>query len=117
METLIVLFHLLNNSFERLGVVDREVSKGLAIDVDISFMEFAHQSGVAQTFETGCSIDALNPQSTEVAFLVTAVTKSISETLFPSVLGNGPNVLACAIVAARQLKNFLASCSRSNMIY
>ena len=101
METLIVLFHLLNNGFEGFGIVDSQVGKGLAIDVDISFMEFAHQSGVAQTFETGCSIDALNPQSAEITLLVAPIAESIGETLLPSVLGNGPHVLACPKVAAR----------------
>ena len=72
---------------------------------------------VAHTLQACGSVDTLNPQRTEVALLGAAVAVSVCETLLPSVLGYGPNVLACAEITAGKLKYSLPLCSRSYMIY
>lgn len=96
---------------ESFGVVDSEVSQYLTVDFDACFVEGTHQLRVRQAFETGSSVDTLNPQGAEVALLVLTVAISISQTLFPGILGYGPNVLSCTKVTSGQTQNFLSSCS------
>ena len=105
------LLHLVNDSLECIGIVNSEVSEDLAVDLDTSLVKSAHQLLVAHTLETCSSIDTLNPECTESALLVLAVAICIGETFLPSVLGNGPNVLTCAKVAACKLKYSLSLCS------
>ena len=63
------------------------------------------------------SVDTLNPQCAEVALLVLTVTISIGQTLLPSVLGNGPDVLACSEITSCKFKNLFTFCSWCNVIY
>ena len=63
-------------------------------------MNQAHELAVREVLETGCGVDALNPECAEVAFFVLTVTIGIGETFFPCVLCYGPDVAAAAIIAA-----------------
>jgi len=111
------LLHLGNDSLESFGMVDSEVGKNLAVDFNTSLVQTAHQLAVAYTLDAGSSIDTLNPQSAEGALLVATIAEGIGQTLLPSVLGNGPNVLASADVTAGQLQNSLSLSSTSYVIY
>ena len=102
------LLHLSYDGLECLGVIDSEVSKNLAVDLDATLVQQTHQLRVAQTLEAGSSVDTLDPQSAEVALLVTAVTEGVGETLLPSVLGNGPNVLAGTKITSGQTQDFIS---------
>ena len=55
-------------------------------------MDKAHQLGVGEVFHACGSVDALNPESTEVAFFIFTVAVGVGETFFPGVLGYGPYV-------------------------
>lgn len=104
------LLHLCYDGLECLGVIDSKVSKNLAVDLDATLVQQTHQLRVAQTLEAGSSVDTLDPESAEVALLVTAVTVSVCETLLPSVLRNCPNILSCTIVTLGQLKDSCSLC-------
>ena len=80
-------------------------------------MKTTHKLRIAQTFEASRSVDTLNPESAEVALLVATITERIGKTFFPSVLGNGPHVLAGTEVTACELEDSLALSARCDMIY
>lgn len=97
------LLHLSYDGLECLGVIDSEVSKNLAVDLDATLVQQTHQLRVAQTLEAGSSVDTLNPQRTESTLLVAAIAVSIGKALLPSVLGYGPYVLTRSIVTTCKL--------------
>ena len=97
-------------------MIDSEVSEDLAVDLDTLSVESTHQARVRETFETSSSVDTLDPEGTEVTLLVLTIAESVGQTLFPSVLGYGPDVLASTIVPTRELKDALALSARSYMI-
>ena len=100
-----------NDGLEGLGIVDGEVGEHLAVDFDAGLVEAAHQLRVREAFEAGGSVDALNPQCAEVALLVAAVAEGVGQTFLPSVLGNGPDILAGTVVTAGELEDSLTLCS------
>ena len=102
------LLYFCYNGLESFGVVDSEVSEYLAVDLDTCLVQQTHQLAVAETFHAGGSVDTLNPQCAEVALLGATVAISVGETLLPSVLGNGPHVLAGTEVTSGQTQNFLS---------
>ena len=102
------LLYFCYDGLESLGIVDSEVSEHLAVDFDAGLVQETHQLAIAETFHAGSGIDTLNPKSAEVALLGTTVAVSIGETLLPSVLGNGPHVLAGTEVTSGQTQNFLS---------
>lgn len=93
------VLHLVNNSLECGRIVESQVGKHFAVDFDAGLVDEPHQLGVGQIFETSSGIDTLYPKSAEVALFVLAVAIGVCQTLFPSVLGNSPHILAAAIVA------------------
>ena len=111
------LLSLCYDGLESLGIGHCEVSENLTVDLDTCLVKTTHELRVAHAFETGSGVDTLNPKSAEVALLVTTVTESVGKTLLPSVLGNGPHVLAGTIVTAGELKDSLALSARCYMIY
>ena len=105
------LFSLFHDGLESLGIVHSEVSEHLTVDLDTSLMKVTHELRVRKTFEASSCVDTLNPKSAEIALLVAAITEGIGQTLLPSVLGNGPNVLAGTIVTASEFEDSLTLCS------
>jgi hypothetical protein len=97
-------------------MIDSEVSEDLAVDLDTLSVESTHQARVREPFETSSSVDTLDPKGTEVTLLVLTIAESVGQTLFPSILGYGPDVLASTIVPTRELKDALALSARSYMI-
>jgi len=102
------LLHFCYDGLECLGVVDGEVGEHLAVDFDAGLVQESHQLAIAETLHAGSGIDTLNPQGAEVALLGATVAEGVGETLLPSVLGNGPHVLACTKVTSGQTQNFLS---------
>ena len=97
-------------------MVHREVSEDLTVDLDTLSVESTHQTRVREPFETRCSVDTLDPKSAEVALLVLTVTERIGQTLLPSVLGDGPDVLTSAVIPTGELKDALTLSARSYVI-
>ena len=85
-------FHLSYNGLECFGMIHGQISQHLAVDFDPGLVQRTHQLRIRHAFQTGSSIDTLNPQSTEVSLLILTVTERRCQTLFPRILGNGPLV-------------------------
>ena len=100
-----------------MRVVYSEVGEHLTVDLDTGLVKTAHELRIAQAFEASRSVDTLNPESAEIALLVATITERIGKTLFPSILGNGPHVLAGTEVTAGELQDSLALSARCDMIY
>lgn len=106
-----VLFCFLHDGFESLWVVHCKVGKNLAVNLDSGLVETAHELRVGKSLKTGCGIDALYPESAEIAFLRAAVAVGVGQAFFPSVLGDSPDILAGTKVTAGELEDSLALCS------
>ena len=105
------------NRLEGFRLVDSEIGKYLAVDDDSRFLQRAHELAVTQSFQACGSVDALDPQSAEVTFLVSTVTVSILQTFLPCVLGNCPDVCTATKIASREAHDLLTTVARSNVIY
>lgn len=103
------LLHLVYDSLESLRVVHGEVGKHLAVDFDASLGQCTHQLRIADTLDASCSVDTLNPKSTELTLLATTVGKCVCEAFLVGVFGNGPNVLASTELTFNALQNLLAA--------
>ena len=110
------VFHLVNDGLEGSGVVEGEVGEHLAVDLDTSLMDEAHELAVGEILHAGSGVDTLDPERAEVALLVLAVAVSIGKTFFPGILGYGPYVLTAAEITAGEFQDFLTTCSGSNMV-
>ena len=91
-------------------MVNCKVSEHLTVNLNTSLVEQAHQLAIAETLHAGSSIDTLNPQGAEIALLGATVAECVCETFLPSVLGNGPHVLAGTEVTSGQTQIGRASC-------
>ena len=105
------------DSLECFGLVDSEIGKHLAVDDDTCFLQRTHKLAVAKSLQTCGSVDTLDPQRAEVAFLVSTVTESILQTFLPCVLGNCPYVCTATKIASREAHDLLTTVARSNVIY
>jgi len=97
-------------------VIDSEVSEDLAVDLDTLSVQSTHQTRVRESLQTSSSIDTLDPECTEVALLVLTVTEGVGETLFPSILGDGPDVTTSTVIATSELEDALTLRTRSYVI-
>ena len=71
-------------------MIHGQISQHLAVNLNPGLMQGTHQLRIRHTFQTGSSIDTLNPQSAEVSLLILTVAERISQTFLPRILGNGP---------------------------
>ena len=110
------LLHLSYDGLEGLRVIDSEVSEDLAVDLDTLSVQSTHQTRVRESLQTSSSIDTLDPECTEVALLVLTVTEGVGETLFPSILGDGPDVTTSTVIATSELEDALTLRTRSYVI-
>ena len=105
------LLYPLHDGLESLGVVHGQVGEHLAVDLDTSLGEFAHQDRITHTLQTSGGIDTLNPQAAEVALLVTTIAVGIGQTLLPGILCYCPNILTGSKIATGKFQNSLTLCS------
>src|SRR3954452_21200602 len=74
-------------SAERLGVAHGDVSQHLAVQLDTGQLQPVHELRVAHAVELGGGVDAGDPQATEVALAVAAVTVRVGLRLDDGFLG------------------------------
>ena len=103
------LLHLVDDGLESLGVVEGEVGKDLAVDLDTRLGELVHELAVVHAILTDGSIDTDNPQTAEFALLVSSVAISVGLTLFVRVLRHSPDILSRAELTLGLLQDFLSS--------
>ena len=108
---------LVHDGLEGLGVVHGQVGEHLAVDLHASLVDEAHELGVAEVLEASGGVDTLDPEGAEVALLGLTVAVGVGQALLPSVLGDGPDVAAAAVVAAGEFQYLLSLGARSDMIY
>ena len=98
-----VLFHLVYNSLEGLGIVNSEVGKHLTVNLDTGLMQCSHKGRIGHVLQASGSVDTLNPQCPERTLLVATVAISVGKTFFPSVFGYSPNIFSGTIVTLCKL--------------
>ncbi len=88
-------FCLGNNSLECFRMVHGQISQYLTINFDTCLVQCTHQFRIRHSFQTSSCVDTLNPQCTEITFLVLTVTICVGQSFFPSIFGYSPYVLSC----------------------
>src|SRR5690606_16929880 len=92
---------------ECLRLVDREVGKNLTVDLDASLVQAVNEAAVGQAVLTDSSIDALDPQSAEIALAILPVAICVLKRLLNRLLGDADGVLATAVETLGLGKNLL----------
>ena len=110
------LFHLFNDSLEGLGVVQGEVGKDLAVDLDTSLVQLVHEHAVRHVVIAHGSVDTDDPEGSEFAFLVSSVAVSVGLSLFVRVLRHSPDILSGSELTFGLFEDFLAPGSRGHGI-
>ena len=93
-----VLFHLVYNSLESLGIVNSEVGKHLTVNLDTSLVQCTHQLRIGHVLQPSGSVHTLNPQSPARPLLIATVAISVGKTPSPSVSSHSPNILFGTLV-------------------
>ena len=57
---------------EASGIVHSDIGEHLAVQIDTGFLQTEHQLAVGQSVQTGCSIDAGDPQRAVLSILLLA---------------------------------------------
>ena len=83
-------------------MVHREVRKNFPVQLDAFCIKFADESRIRQSVLTGSCVDTLDPQCTEVTFLLFTAFVCVSQTALNGILGNGPYIFATAEIAFRK---------------
>ncbi len=81
------MFRLGDDGREGGGIVDGEVGEDLAIGFDAGGFEAFDEARVGETFGPRGGVDALRPESAELAFAAFAVAVFVGERLADGVLG------------------------------
>ena len=100
---------MVDDGLESLGVVEGEVGKDPAVNLDTRLGELVHELAVVHAILAHGGVDTDNPQATEFALLVSSVAISISLTLFVRVLRHSPDILSRAELTFGLLQDFLSS--------
>ena len=99
----------LDDGFECLGIVHRQVGKHLAVEADVLLGELAHKLRIGDTLLAAGGIDTLDPKGAEIALLGFAVTVCVGKTFLIGVLRNRPNILSRQEVATGSFEDLLAA--------
>src|SRR6266540_2428951 len=94
---------LLGKCVERGDVVHRDVRQHLSVDLDAGLLEAADEDAVRHVIHAGGGIDALDPQTAEVALLVLAIPIRVFPAALDILLGRLPKLAAAAEGAASGL--------------
>jgi hypothetical protein len=109
-EKVVGLFHGIQNRLESRGIVHRKISKRFAVERYIAGVNFTHELRVRHSMLTGSSVNTLNPECTEVAFLGLAVAVCVLKSFFDSVFGNCPYVFAGTEITLGKLEDLFPLC-------
>ena len=105
------LLYRVDDRFECLRIVHRQVSENLAVEADVLCVNSSHKLGVGHTVLTCSGIDTSDPKRAEVALFGFAVAVCISQTFLIGVLGNRPDVFPGEEITAGLFQDFLAASS------
>lgn len=99
------------DGFERLGMIQGEISQNLAVEFDAAFIQLAHEHRIRHSILTSTRVNPLNPQRAELALFVAAVAIGVRKALFDRVFGNRPNVFATSERTFGEFEDLFASCA------
>ena len=83
----------------------RDVREHLAVERDPGEFQRVNELAIGQSLGADRSVDALDPQRAEVAFLNLAVAIGVLPGLLDSLAGNPDRVLATAVLALRGIED------------
>ncbi len=105
------VFYLFNDGLKSSGIIESEVGKDFAVNLNTCFVDKTHELRVGEVFKACSCIDTLDPESTEITLLILAVAVGVGKTLFPGILGYGPHIAAATEVTTGKFEYFLAASS------
>src|SRR5690606_22964568 len=105
------LLHCINNGFESLRIVHRQIGQYRTVQPDIFGIQLTHQLRVGNPMRAGTSVDTLYPQRPKFPFFGLAVAISVQESVFYCVFSNGLPLAACSVLAVGHLDDLSASAS------
>src|SRR5262249_23292644 len=105
-----------NDGLEAVGVAERDLGQGLAVQVDALLLEAGHEHAVAHAVHARGGIDALDPQTAILALLQAATDEGVLQALLDGVLRDRPHVLAAAEVPLGPLEHLLAACAAGDLV-
>ena len=100
---------LIHQSLEGGGLVDGEVGKHLAVDLDTGAGEPADKSAVGHAMFAASRVDALDPEGAEIPLALLAADIIVLQRLIDGGIGGGDIVLAAAAHALGLLEDLLAA--------
>src|ERR1700679_1180569 len=100
---------LIHQSLEGGGLVNGQIRKLLAVDLDAGLGEPADKSAVGESVLAAAGVDALDPQSAEIALLELAADIVVLHRPVGRGIGRRDIVLAAAVEALDLLEDFLAA--------
>ena len=90
-----ILFYSIDHSFERLRVIEGEVSESFAVKFDVFSLKQVDKTGIRETLLAAGSVDTHDPHTVVFALFKAAVFVSEPKAFFNGGFGNGKNVLTC----------------------
>ena len=103
------LLHLLDDGLESLGVVEGEVGKNLAVNLDARLVQLVHEHAVRHVIFTDGCVDTDDPQGSEVTLLVPSVAIRIGLPLFVGVFRHSPDILSGSELTFGLFEDFFAA--------
>src|ERR1700757_4665157 len=100
---------LIHQSLEGGGLVNGEVGKHLAVDLNTGAGEPADKSAIGHAVLAAGCVDALDPERAEIAFALLAADVVVLQRLVDRGIGRGDVVLAAAAHALGLLEDLLAA--------
>ena len=110
------LFGGFHHCFESIGVVEGQVSKGFAVEIDVVGCQFVHEAAVSGAVGTGSGVDTGNPKAAVCTLFEFAAYVSVSHCAINGILGYGPDVFTTTEITFGLFENFFASGSRRYVV-
>jgi len=97
------------NGFESFKIMHSHLSQNFAVQGDTSLIHTEDEFAVAEAIHTASSIDTCDPKSSEIAFFLTTVSKSISPGNHHGLIGSNEQSGLGAAKSFRVLQDFLVA--------
>src|SRR6202008_3747902 len=96
------------------GFPDRQIGEDLAVDLDPGALHAGDKLGIGQAVLAGAGIDALDPQTAEIALLGATVAISVLQALFNLFQCDAIVVIGAPPIALGELENLLVPSVRGD---
>ena len=89
---------LVDQGLEGAGLMDREIGKNLAINLDTGALQPVHELRIGHAVLAHPGIDALDPQGAEIALAGTAVAIGVLSRLLDRLDGGAEDIFTPAVI-------------------